>query len=200
MKRSAVATGLAAALLSAASAPAGEDEAVAFARENLPEMADMMERLRDRSPAEFQRAVRDVERARTRIERLPEDSPRRADELARWTLRSGVQMASARLAAVRSKPKPPAAAVAKLEAALDDLAGQWIALERSRLAREEEALAKRLEDVRRQAAEIEADPKAAAAKTAERYRKAAEAAARRAAAKRKKPKTGGPAKSSAGAP
>ena len=180
---------IAAAVLCAAPAGAGEEEAVAFAKENLPELAGMLESLRERSPAEFQRAVRDVERARVRIERMEEGSPRRAQELARWALRSRVQLASARLASLKAKAEPPAKAVAKAEAALDDLASQWITLERARLAREEESLTRRLDEVRRQAAEIAADPEAAAAKTAERYQKSAEAAARRAAAKRKKPKS-----------
>ena len=181
-------------------ASAGDAEAIEFARTHYPDLADLMQRLQQRSPAEFQKAVRDVERVRLRIERMKDDSPRRAEELERWTLRSRIQVESARLASHRRKPGGAAAeeAASRIEARLQALAEEWVAFEERRLRQEAEMLEAQLSRVREQQSQIAADRGAAVEKAYRRSVAAAEAAARRARANAKRSKSNTPADTAGG--
>jgi len=72
-------------------------EAVGFARTHHPELADLLERLRDANPRAYRAAVQDLSRDRVRLERLQERAPERYEyELKLWAMNSHIRLLAAR--------------------------------------------------------------------------------------------------------
>lgn len=83
----------------AKAAQADAEAALAFAREHHPELEDVLSRLKKSNRAEFRRAVRDLNQARVRLERIQEKTPNRyAPALEDWKLESQIRLLAARSA------------------------------------------------------------------------------------------------------
>ena len=78
--------------------PEREAAAMAFVKEHHPELAEILIHLKESSPKEFERAVRDVSRASDRLSQIRErDSQTYELELKIWQARSRAQLLNARL-------------------------------------------------------------------------------------------------------
>ena len=190
-------------LLSAGVAAAGEEEAVAFVREHHPQLVFVLEQLRTQSPGEFAKAVRELERSRTRLERIRENRPNAyEDELAWWSVNSRVRLMAARLTQLRIEAErqaeradgvPPVEdRTAKVEAALRKLIEERLDLEASRLRRQEDVLSDQLKRVRLRATRIEKKRDDLVATEFKRIEASSQRAARKR-AQADRPKSGPPA-------
>lgn len=75
-----------------------EAAALAFARENHPELASLLDGLKKNSSKEYQAALLDLDRAVERLAKMKEKSPERhATELADWKITSRIRLLAARL-------------------------------------------------------------------------------------------------------
>lgn len=78
---------------------AEEQAALAFAKENHPELASLLEQLRSSSPKGYQSAIAELTRDRERLARVQERTPDRYEsELALWRLDSRIRLLAARSA------------------------------------------------------------------------------------------------------
>ena len=83
--------------------PEREAAAMTFVRTHHPELADLLTRLKDRRPGEYQKAIRDLFRASEKLAQSQEMQPLRYElELEVWKLNSRVQLLVARLTMDRS--------------------------------------------------------------------------------------------------
>jgi hypothetical protein len=83
--------------------PEREAAAMTFVRTHHPELADLLARLKDRRPGEYQKAIRDLFRVSERLAQSQEMHPNRYElELEDWKLASRVQLLVARLTMDRS--------------------------------------------------------------------------------------------------
>jgi hypothetical protein len=83
--------------------PEREAAAMMFVRTHHPELADLLTRLKDRRPGEYQKAVRDLFKASEKLAQSQEMHPNRYElELELWKLNSRVQLLVARLTMDRS--------------------------------------------------------------------------------------------------
>ena len=75
-----------------------EASALEFAKTHHPELASLLEQLRDNAPKDFQAAVTDLNRIRERLDRSRKNTPERYElELAEWKLTSRIRLLAARL-------------------------------------------------------------------------------------------------------
>lgn len=94
--------------------PEREAAAIAFAKENHPELAALLEGLKRNAPREYQAALADLDRAVDRLAKTKERSAERhAFELAEWKITSRIRLLAARLTM-----SPDPAVEAELRAAL----------------------------------------------------------------------------------
>lgn len=153
--------GVAAAVVQAATSAADEaaresvDEAAAasgrgFAKQHHPELARLLDQLRDNSPDQYAKALAELNKSREQLERIKARNPERYESaLEQWKLSSRIRLTVARM----SLTKDPT-----LEAELRELVRTRQALQLMPLRAEEERLEKRLERVRAQLAAYDADP------------------------------------------
>lgn len=94
--------------------PEREVAVLAFAAENHPELASLLEGLKRNAPKEYQAALTDLNRAVERLEKVKEKSPDRLEsDLADWKMTSRIRLLAARLTM-----SPDPAVEAELRAAL----------------------------------------------------------------------------------
>ncbi len=75
-----------------------EAAALTFVRQHHPELADLLTRLKDRRPQEYQKAIRDLFRVSERLALSNEQQPARYElELQEWKLASRIQLLAARM-------------------------------------------------------------------------------------------------------
>jgi hypothetical protein len=78
--------------------PEREVAAIAFAQENHPELASLLEGLKRNAFKEYQAAMIELDRAVDRLAKLKEKSPERYEfELAEWKMTSRIRLLAARL-------------------------------------------------------------------------------------------------------
>lgn len=78
--------------------PQREADAIAFAQENHPELASLLEGLKRNAFKEYQAAMIELDRAVDRLAKLKEKSPERHEiELAEWKMTSRIRLLAARL-------------------------------------------------------------------------------------------------------
>lgn len=78
--------------------PNREAAAMSFAQQYHPELAELLTRLRDNNPAQFAKAVRELDQTRDRLEKNRERDPERYSiMLHEWQLDSRVRLLAARL-------------------------------------------------------------------------------------------------------
>lgn len=83
--------------------PEREAAALTFVRANHPELAGLLERLKDRRPHDYEKAVRDLFRVSERLALSREMFPVRYElELKQWKLTSRIQVLSARISMKRT--------------------------------------------------------------------------------------------------
>ena len=76
-----------------------ENDAMKFARKHHPELADLLERLRDTAPSAFARGIREVHFATQRLERSRQKQPVRFEaELTNWKIDSEIRLLTAKWA------------------------------------------------------------------------------------------------------
>lgn len=173
---------------------AREAAVLAFAREHHPELVKLFRQLERNAPAEYAKAVAELDRDRDRLEKLRTRQPDRFDAaLAEWKLSSRIRLVLARLSL---------AADPKLEAELREMVRERAELRLAPLRAEKERLEKRLDKLSRTLADHDRDPAAAIDGEIAKVTKGLEASRARARqlAKRTKPGLGaaatGPAASS----
>lgn len=72
-------------------------QAMAFAREHHPELAELLTQLQKHSPGGFKRGIREVQRSAQRLNRMKEKQPARYEyELKRWKTDSRIRLMTAR--------------------------------------------------------------------------------------------------------
>lgn len=77
---------------------AAEADVLEFVREHHPELADLLKQLKDNRPREYQKAMRDLSRVRTRLFNMQKNNERRFElELTVWKAETRVQLIAARL-------------------------------------------------------------------------------------------------------
>lgn len=131
-------------------APASTAAARAFAAEHHPELDGLLEQLRRESPDAYDRAVADLDRARTRLEALRESQPERyAAAMEEWRLSSRIRLTLARL----SLTKDP-----RLDQELETLVRQRLELRMHQQRTEVERLEKRLDRLRQTLANYDENP------------------------------------------
>jgi hypothetical protein len=129
--------------------------AVAFAVAHHPELAPLLERLREDAPAEFAAAVADLDRTRERLAKLRDRHPERHEAaLAEWKLSSRIRLVLARLATNPS---------AESEQELRQLVRQRAEARLAPLRAEQERVTARLEKISAQLEAFDRDPEAAVA-------------------------------------
>jgi hypothetical protein len=70
-----------------------EQEALTFARSQHPELADLLVKLQEKNPKEFEKAMQELHRAQQRLLRLAEQSPQRYPlELNLWKVDSRIRL------------------------------------------------------------------------------------------------------------
>lgn len=130
-----------------------EAAVLAFAREHHPELVKLFRQLERNAPAEYAKAVAELDRDRDRLEKLRARQADRFDAaLAEWKLSSRIRLVLARLSL---------AADPKLEAELREMVRERTELRLTPLRAEKERLEKRLDKVSRTLADHDRDPAAA---------------------------------------
>ena len=148
----------------AALSPEREALAIAFARTHHPEMADLVEKLRERHPVHFGKAVRDLARTQDRLQKLEAKSPERFEsELASWKLDSRIRLLTARNAMKGS---------AEQGDQLKDLIAQRYDLRMAQQQKERTRLVERLQTLDAQLAEASAQREVSVQKEFDRLTKA----------------------------
>lgn len=75
-----------------------QTQALGFARSQHPELADLLEKLRDNDPKEYGRALQDLFKAQQRLFRLADKAPQRyALELNLWKVESRIRLVMAQM-------------------------------------------------------------------------------------------------------
>ena len=143
-----------------------EASALAFAREHHSELAELVENLRSRHPAHFNKAVRELSRTQERLEKLHEarSQQRYENELAIWKLDSRIRLLSARSAMKESPPDTEQ---------LQELLRQRYDLRTAFQQQERDRLAERVKVLDTQIAESSSQRDAVVAKEFERMTKVA---------------------------
>lgn len=121
-----------------------------FAEQHHPELARLLDQLRDNSPEQHAKAIQEISRAQEQLERTKARNPERYEAaLEQWKLSSRIRLTVARM----SLTKDPA-----LEAELRELVKARRAQQMLPLRAERERLEKRLEKVRTELAAYDTDP------------------------------------------
>jgi ATP-dependent Lon protease len=160
----------------AATTPAREKAALAFVDEHHPELARLLANLKAMSRAEYDRAIADLDRARTNLANVRKrDAERHAADLALWKAKSRLDLLTAQLAA---EPRTSPERDQELREAIDaHLAAQveQQKLERDRLRERLKSLEASLEAAEGHEKEVGAARHEAATKRVQRLRKQAAA-------------------------
>lgn len=131
-------------------APADTAAARAFAAEHHPELDALLDQLRRESPEAYDRAVADLDRARTRLDSLRANQPDRyAAAMEEWRLSSRIRLTLARMS-IAEDPR--------LDQELDTLVRQRLDLRMQQSRSEADRLEKRLERLRQTLANYEENP------------------------------------------
>jgi hypothetical protein len=82
----------------AAPAAVNETDVLEFVREHHPELADLLNQLKENRPKEYQKAVRDLSRVRERLHAMRKNDDQRYQlELSVWKAETRIQLLAARL-------------------------------------------------------------------------------------------------------
>lgn len=128
-------------------------DAMAFAAEHHPELAELLDQLRAGDPRAYAEAIADIERTLERLGRMRERQPERyAAAIEDWKLSSRIRLVLARMAL----SKDPLAA-----AELEDLVRARQEVRLTPLRSERDRLEKRLEKIGATLVEYDRDPEAA---------------------------------------
>lgn len=142
--------GAAFAAATVAAGPGDSAAARAFAAEHHPELDALLDQLRQESPVAYERAVADLDRARTRLETLRESQPDRyAAAMEEWRLSSRIGLTLARMALSQDP---------QLDDELDGLVRQRLTIRIQQTRGEVERLEKRLERLRQTLAAYDENP------------------------------------------
>ena len=143
--------------------PAREAAALAFASEQHPELSYLLLQLRNNSHLEYYQGVREVDRARERLQRTKERSSELYEiELRVWRLDSRIQLLAARLAMTENS---------SLEDELKNLLRERVAVRLEQMKFERERSATRIERLDRAIAESTEHPDEVALKDWQKIRK-----------------------------
>lgn len=112
-------------------------EILAFAKENHPAIKPLMDRLRKKSPDEYEAAIRSMHKSVSRVQQI-KDETRREMATRMWVVKSKIQLLSAQLA-INDSPK--------IRKELKSLIGARIDLKVEQLKYESDQLQKRVEKV-----------------------------------------------------
>lgn len=127
-----------------------EEAALGFAREHHPELATLIETLREQSPEKYSQALQEVAHASERLQALRDKRPERYElELKDWTLNSQIRLLAARTGMKTADPEQ--------DAQLRELLGRQIDLRREHLELEKKDLAAHLQRIDEQLQHIETD-------------------------------------------
>jgi hypothetical protein len=143
--------------------PGREAAALTFARLHHPELADLLDHLKDANRKEYQRALRELFQASERLARLGERSPERYElSLAAWKIDSRIRLLAARMT-MTDDP----ALEDELKAALEERLEIRLAQHRDERAR----TAERLETLNRSIEALEGDREAVLARELEKVKR-----------------------------
>lgn len=121
--------------------PAREAAALTFVRTNHPELADLLTKLKERRPHEYQKALRELFRVSERLAESQEKQPHRYElELNEWKLQSRIQLLVARMTMGRTP---------ELEQELRNLLGEQLDLRMAILQLDHERAAARAQSLQR---------------------------------------------------
>jgi hypothetical protein len=127
--------------------PEREAAALTFVRANHAELADLLERLKQRRPQEYQKAIRELFRASERLAQSQEQQPLRYElELREWKLQSRIQLLVARMSMNRTP---------ELEAELRDLLKEQLGVHRELVEFSYERSAARVAALQKELANLE---------------------------------------------
>jgi cell division protein FtsB len=166
---------------SSAITPEREAVALAFARQNHPELGSLLEGLKQNAPREYQAAINDVSRSVEKLDKTKERSPERHEfELIEWKMTSRIRLLAARLT-MSSDP----AVEAELKAALRERLDARLASQR----KERDRLKVRIDKLDQQIDEMSSASEAIIEKQFADLKKAMPPVRQPARAKAKKPTT-----------
>ncbi len=121
------------------------EDVIAFVRRHQPRLAKLIDYLKDRNRRQYERAMREIRRVKTRLENLEQRDPElHAVELELWKVRSELQLVAAEAAADQAAKRP------KFDAALERLVQRETALEIDRLEVLRARAAKQLQELENQ--------------------------------------------------
>ena len=127
-----------------------EAAAMTFARANHPELADLLEQLKQTDTTQYQQAIRDLFRSSEKLALAQEKNPLEYElELELWRLRSRSQLLVAQLTM-----GPDPAIENQLRAAI----AEQFKLRKLRLTHDRERLEARLADIKREMQKLDAEP------------------------------------------
>lgn len=129
--------------------PEREAAALTFVRAHHAELAELLDRLKTRRPAEYQKAIRELFRASERLAQSQEQQPLRYElELREWKLQSRIQLLVARMSMNRTP---------ELEAELRQLLADQLVVHRELVQFTYERAAARAAALQKELAELEQD-------------------------------------------
>lgn len=133
-----------------------EQSVIDFVKANQPKLQQLLTFLKNKQPAQYQQAIREVSRTKSRLSNLENrDKEMYAIELELWQVRSQLRMLTAEISVSKAEAKE------KLTEKLKNLAEQEAKLELQRLTLEHSRLATRVEQLENQIRERSEDPEAA---------------------------------------
>lgn len=133
-----------------------ERQALEFARNQHPELADLLQRLKESNASEYAKALQDLQRAQARLARFAERNPDRfSAELAIWKVNSRIRLLMARM----MMDEDPA-----LESQLKELVEERRSLRLAMLKADQAKAAERLARLNRQLEEMQRRPERATEK------------------------------------
>lgn len=126
-----------------------EQEALAFARNQHPELADLLVKLQEKNPKEFEKALQELHRAQQRLSRLAEQNPQRFPlELNLWKVDSRIRLVMGQMMLERDSEE------AELKALINErrnLKIELLKFDRSQAAEKVASLDRQLEQLQRDA-------------------------------------------------
>jgi hypothetical protein len=144
-----------------------QQSALEFVKEHHPQLNTLINRLKNRDPAEYHKALTDVFRTYERLERMQErDRPRYEVELKLWKVNSRIRLLAARMAADQAADQSPT-----LESQLRHLLSERTDLRLQQLALERERLNSRIERIDSQAAQLSSEREAVIDREVERLQR-----------------------------
>jgi len=126
-----------------------EQEALAFARNQHPELAELLVKLQEKNPKEFEKAMQELHRAQQRLSRLAEQNPKRFPlELNLWKVDSRIRLTMGQMMLERESEE------AELKALITERTNLKIELlkfDRSQAAEKVASLDRQIEQLQRDA-------------------------------------------------